>query len=315
MVFTTLEPYEKMFAAKDILAAENAMIAPNRIPPTQTENRSYLMLSANRLRHLNRLDTLEADNVIINLEDGVAPEEKRIARGMAALFISHLKQSHARLIVRVNPLGEGGEEDIALINRVRPDAIRIPKVRTQKDAARALALVDGEIAVHFSIETKEAFQIITDLRPNSRITTFYLGILDLLADLKLPHSLIAFGNPTMEFLLAKFLIDCKTAGVTPVGFTYQEYTKKESFRHWCRLQQTMGYRGISCISPDQIRIAHAVFGTDIREIEKARYIIDRFEAMARSGVTGFTDPRFGFIDEPIYKGALALLNGHPKNIR
>ena len=309
MVFTTLEPYEKILTAKDMKAAENAVVTPGRTAPTAIMNRSYLMLSANRLRHLNRLDTLTADNVIINLEDGIAPEEKPISRMLSALFISHLKQSHARLIVRVNPLGEGGEEDITLINRVRPDAVRIPKIRTVRDVNLALKLIDDGIDIHFSIETKEAFQNIAALRPDPRITTFYLGVLDLLADLAIPQSIITFGNPTMKYLLSKFLLDCKSIGVTPVGFTFQEYTKLESFRHWCRLQQKMGYGGTSCLSPDQVTIANHVFSPDTEEIEKARYLVMRFELMAAQGITGFTDERYGFIDEPIYKGALSLLKG------
>ena len=113
----------------------------------------------------------------------------------------------------------------------------------------------------------------------------------------------------MEYLLAKFLIDCKTAGITPVSFTYQEYTKLETYRHWCQKALKMGYTGTSCISPKQVEIANAVFGERKRELEKAHYVIERFEAMAKQGITGFTDERYGFIDEPIYKGALSLLKG------
>ena len=36
-------------------------------------------------------------------------------------------------------------------------------------------------------------------------------------------------------------------------------------------------------------------------------IVRLFEEHAVQGITGFTDERYGFIDEPIYKGALALL--------
>jgi len=247
--------------------------------------------------------------VIINLEDGVAPEQKAIARYMAAVFISNLTHSHTKLIVRVNPLGEGGEADIELLNRARPDAIRVPKIYSTEDAKKAAALIDPKIEIHFSVETKEAFADTGSLKVDPRVTTFYLGILDLLADLAIPQSVIAFGNPTMEYLLAKFLVDCKTAGVTPVSFTYQEYTKLESYRHWCKKALGMGYTGTSCLSPKQVEVANAVFGERERELEKARYVIARFEAMAKQGITGFTDERYGFIDEPIYKGALSVLKG------
>ncbi len=309
MVFESLDLFEKIFREKECDAAAGHIVTPQRTPPTRKEDRSYLMLSANNVKHLNKLDTLTADNVIINLEDGVAPEQKEIARYMAAVFISNLKASHTRIIVRVNPLGEGGEADIALLNTARPDAIRVPKIYNGDDAQKACALINPEIEVHFSVETKEAFADIGALKIAPRVTTFYLGVLDLLADLAVPQSVIAFGNPTMTYLLSKFLIDCKTSGVTPVSFTYQEYTKLESFRHWCKTALEMGYTGTSCLSPKQVAVANEVFGERKRELEKAKYVIERFEAMARTGVTGFKDERYGFIDEPIYKGALSLIKG------
>lgn len=309
MVFESTEIYEKIFRDRDVDTAQKHIVPPRRTPPSATENRSCLMLSANNVRHLNKLDTLSADTVIINLEDGVAPEQKEIARYLAAVFISNVRHSHTRLVVRVNPLGEGGKADIALLNTVRPDAIRVPKVYAAADARRACALIDPAIEVHFSVETKEAFADIGALKVDPRVTTFYLGVLDLLADLAIPQSVIAFGNRTMEHLMAKFLVECKTAGVTPVSFTYQEYTKLESFRHWCKRALAMGYTETSCLSPKQVSIANEVFGQRERELEKARYVIERFETMAKKGVTGFTDDRYGFIDEPIYKGALSLLKG------
>lgn len=309
MVFESTEIYEKLFEEKDVQAAEAHIITPRRTSPSKTENRSYLMLSANNVKHLNKLDTLSADNVIINLEDGVSPEQKPIARYLAAIFISNLKQSHTKVIVRVNPLGKGGEADIELLNRARPDAIRVPKIYCGDDAKKACRLIDPEIEVHFSVETKDAFADIGSLKVDPRVTTFYLGVLDLLADLAIPQSVIAFGNQTMEYLMSKFLIDCKTAGVTPVSFTYQEYTKLETYRYWCKKALNMGYTGTSCLSPKQVAVANEVFGGRKRELEKARYIIARFEAKAKTGVTGFTDATYGFIDEPIYKGALSLLKG------
>jgi citrate lyase subunit beta/citryl-CoA lyase len=71
----------------------------------------------------------------------------------------------------------------------------------------------------------------------------------------------------------------------------------------------MGYTGASCLSPKQVAVANEIFGERKCEMEKAHYIIERFEVMAKKGVTGFTDERYGFIDEPIYKGAVSLLKG------
>jgi citrate lyase subunit beta/citryl-CoA lyase len=70
----------------------------------------------------------------------------------------------------------------------------------------------------------------------------------------------------------------------------------------------MGYIAKGCISPDQVSLVNEIF-TDIElEIIKAKKIIKLFENQRKLGVTGFIDSDFGFIDEPIYKGALSLLS-------
>ena len=54
----------------------------------------------------------------------------------------------------------------------------------------------------------------------------------------------------------------------------------------------------------------SAFEIQDKEIQRAKYIVDLFEKMKEQGVTGFADERYGFIDEPIYKGALKLMQGH-----
>jgi len=309
MVFTDLNDFEKILSERDIDRAIGYIKTLEREKSANTLNRSYMMLSANKIRHLNKLDSLKCDNVIVNLEDGVSKEEKEIARYMAAIFISNLKESSSKIIVRVNPIGEGGEEDIALINTIKPDAIRVAKIKTVDDAKKACSLIDDDIEIHFSIETKEAFNKIVSLRTDKRITTFSLGIFDLLADMGIPHSTLKYDNPSIGYILGKFLIDCRSIGVNPVSFTYQEYKKLESFRHWCKIEKEMGYRSKSCISPKQAEIANEIFGISDAERERAEYIIRRFEEMQKNEITGFSDEKYGFIDEPIYKGAKKTVNG------
>jgi citrate lyase subunit beta / citryl-CoA lyase len=277
-------------------------------PCTIRTPHSYLMLSAHQLKHLNKLDSTLSDAVMINLEDGVAPEFKPMARAMAALFISNIKERKSKIIVRVNPLDEGGIDDIKVINQVKPDAIRVAKIRSISEAKQAVALIDPEIEIHFSIETASAFKLLTDLRVDERVTTFYLGILDLLADMKLPQNIVALGNATFETILAQFLLGSHIAQVTPVGFTYQAYKNLLTYEAYTKLQQKMGYTAFSCISPGQVKIVNRIFKEKNLEREKAKKVIALFEAHQKKGVTGFSDPEFGFIDEPIYKGALVTLN-------
>ena len=54
-------------------------------------------------------------------------------------------------------------------------------------------------------------------------------------------------------------------------------------------------------------MANRVFTPNPEEIERARAIVRSFEAEAEKGSTGFVHQQYGFIDDPIYRGAIGLL--------
>lgn len=270
--------------------------------------RSALMLSASNLKHLNKLDELKSDIVIVNLEDGVSEELKPKALRYAAVFISHLKKSNSKVIVRVNPLSSKFiEDELAILNQVKPDAIRFPKVESRNDIYKILDLVSTDIDIDLSIETKEALSNLTTFNFSNRIKRVYLGILDLLESMELSQNILKIGNSTIDYILSKFLIDSKVAGLTPISFVYQDYKNLDEFRKWCEYEKELGFDGKGCISPKQVEIANSVFNLSDNLIERAKYIEEIFLKMKSQGVTGFSDDKYGFIDEPIYKDALNIL--------
>jgi citrate lyase subunit beta/citryl-CoA lyase len=118
-----------------------------------------------------------------------------------------------------------------------PDAIRVPKIRTMEEVNSVCALLHNEIDLHLSIETADAWHNLSTLKTDKKVTTFYLGVLDLFADIKLSQSLINRDNPTMQYILSHFLITCKTMGVKPVSFVYQEFKNLDEFQKWLDLEK------------------------------------------------------------------------------
>ena len=278
-----------------------------RVINRRDDFKSPLMLSAHNLKHLNKIPELKTDAIILNLEDGVSAEIKPYALRLVMLTLSALENSDKKIIVRVNALDEGGAEEIEMLNSFRPDAIRLPKVRTVDDVNKALELCESEIELHLSIETKEAWLNLSSLRVNERVTAFYLGVLDLFADMELSQELIEVNNPLMHHILSQFLITAKAVGVKPVSFVFQDYRDETSFQKWLDLEKRIGFDAKGCLSPKQAEQVRTTFGVSQEALTKAHYIIEHFEANQKQGITGFSDDKYGFIDEPIYKGALALL--------
>lgn len=295
MIFNTIETLPTNYGNKQ------------KSPCTHARRRSNMMLNPLNLKHLNHIDENDADMITLNLEDAIAPSRKKEALHNIALFLSHMKDAKSFIIVRTNPLNEGGAEEITFLNEFDFDAVRVAKIKDQTEIAQALTLLSADKELHISLETKEAFENLSTLRIDKRLTTANLGILDLLTTLGLPQSIVTVKNPTIDYILSKFLVDAKTAGIHPISFMFQEYNDTETFRAWCEHEKMMGFESKACMGPKQVQIANEIFGINKYEIDRALYIKAIFEANADRGITGFMDDRYGFIDEPIYRDSLLLL--------
>ncbi len=263
---------------------------------------SVMMVNPLNQKHLDKVPFLDTGIAIINLEDGIAKEMKEKALENVCEFLKNLKEKKSKIVIRVNSIDNGAIKEIKKIIPFAPDAIRVSKIKTKQDVQKILEIIPKHIEIHLSIETKEAFNNIRKLKITSQITTLYLGILDLLNSLNISHDIFELGNPLIDYILSKFLIDSKTYGFFPIGFVFQDYNDIKTFKNWCLHLKKMGYSAIGSLGPKQSQIAKEIFGSQNKE--KAQYIINKFEEMKKQGITGFMDEKYGFIDEPIYKNAL-----------
>lgn len=296
MIFNSLDSIPKTYGNK------------KKPPCSHTRTRSNMMLNPLQIKHLNRIDRSDSDMITLNLEDAIAPSRKKEALHNIALFLSYMEHSQSFIIVRINPLHEGGKEEIEFLNDFSFDAIRVPKIESITQIKQALCLLNQEKKLHISLETKEALDALHTFGIDPRVTTANLGILDLLTSLKLPQSIVTLRNPTIDYILSKFLVDSKIAGIHPISFMFQEYNDTDTFQHWCKYEKDMGFISKACMGPKQVAIANAVFTTDKDALVRAKYIKEAFERESANNNNGFMDETYGFIDEPIYKDSLLILN-------
>lgn len=295
MIFNSLERLPKEFGTE------------KKAPALRKRYCSNMMLNPLKLKHLNRIDNMSADMITLNLEDAIAPSRKKEALHNIALFLSYLKESKSFIIVRTNPLDEGGKEEIEFLNSFSFDAVRVAKVKSREEILEIDKILSPDKEIHISLETKEAFHTLSTFSDIPRFTTANIGILDLLTSLGLPQSLVTHDNPTIHYILSKFLIDAKIAGVNPISFMFQDYQDTKGFRAWCELEKKMGFTTKACMGPLQVEIANEVFSVEKNEIVRAKHIKEAFETSSAKGENGFMDEDYGFIDEPIYRDALLVL--------
>jgi len=294
MIFENIGFLEEIIKKNDISSALR-LISKNSYPLATSKKRSVLMVSAHQAKHLNKIDSLPADVIMLNLEDGVPKEKKEIARVMIGVFLSNINNIDKEIVVRVNPLNEGGKEDIEFLEKFTFNAFRIPKVKHIEEIDDVFMMTNKQI--HASIETKEAFFNLKTLN-HPKLTTFYIGIYDLLNELALPHSIISSDNPLIHNILSDFSLTSRYLNITPIGFVYQQYKDTDGFSKWCALQKNLGMKGVGCITPTQCEIANKIFDEDT---EFAEMIVKRFEKEGPFTIDGL------YVDEPIYKNYLQIV--------
>ncbi len=123
MVFNSIDFIEKLSVVERL----NYLGDKKKKPAIKKEYHSNMMLNPLRLKHINKIDNLDADIITLNLEDAIAPSRKKEALYNIALFLSHLEKSKSFIIVRTNPLDSGGKEEIEFLNSFGFDAIRVAK--------------------------------------------------------------------------------------------------------------------------------------------------------------------------------------------
>jgi len=270
--------------------------------------KTSLMVNPTNPKHLEKLSSIEAQVAVINLEDGIADAKKEEALLLAMTALSSLEHSKALMCVRTNPIdSKFFESEIEAINIVRPDAVRIPKLRSKDELAKIEKMLHADIDIHLTIETKEAFNKISELKTSQRVTTLFLGAIDLLEDLGLGSSMIESKSETLRYMMCKFIVDSKSFGFTPVSFVWQNYADMDGFEEWLEIEKNMGFEAKACISPAQVKMANEFFKPSQKALEDALYIKEIYEKNEALGIGGFKDEKFGFIDAPIYKNAILML--------
>ena len=296
MIFENTKELEEIIKNNDIKKALKFIKKPTKKKLSITKKRSALMVSGHNIKHLNKIDEIKADIIILNLEDGVPREKKEIAKYMIAIFLTNYQNPDKELVIRINPLNNGGKEEIKFFEKFNINAFRIPKVNSIEDVDNVFFLTDKDL--HISVETKEIFINLKDFT-HPKIKAFYLGIYDLLNELNISHFVIKPQNPFIHKILSDFSIYSNYNNIHPIGFVYQQYKDIEGFTNWCLLQKNMGIKGVGCITPAQVKIANKIFDEDL---EFAKIIVERFEKEGPFTIDGL------YVDEPIYKNYLLLLN-------
>ena len=251
-----------------------------------SEPRSWLFVPADSEKKVGKALESEADAVIFDLEDSVAPAQKDAAR---AILKDLPKRSNGpQWWVRVNPLGsEFHKDDLTLIGSAYVHGIVLPKAESGADVIQ-LSHRTGNIPIHAIVTETAAslFGLLSYRQPNSPLAAMSWGAEDLSAALGASSKYNGDGSLSFTYQLARSLClaGAAAAGVQPVDGVFADFKDGKGLRAEAEAARRDGFTGKLAIHPAQVPIINAAFTPSEEDVRHAEEIVAAFEAHPNAGV-------------------------------
>lgn len=263
--------------------------------------RSFLFVPGDSDRKWEKASAGDADVIICDLEDAVAPSQKDEARERVAGWLDKAGGIRPSVFVRVNPLDTGlTRADLEAIIRPGLMGIVLPKSNSGDDVATLAQMIDpleaaaqieaGAIRILTLVtETPAAMFNLGSYAPaHPRLLGLTWGAEDLGAALGVSANKDENGNWTFPFEVARAqcLFAAANAGVAPIDTLYTDFRDPDGLEKDCRKARRDGFVGRLAIHPAQVETINRCFTPSEEELAHARKIVQAFAANPDAGTLG-----------------------------
>jgi citrate lyase subunit beta/citryl-CoA lyase len=253
------------------------------------------------------------DGVILDLEDSVHPGHKDAARLVVRNALRCIDFGPAERMVRINQLPLG-LADLSAIVPERPDLLLIPKT----EAAEQVVDVDARIReilekrpddpppvwlmpiLETALGIENAYSIAS---ASPAVVALTIGLEDYTADLGVPKTLQ--GTESL-YARGRLINSARAAGVQPIDSVFGDVGDEDGLRAWAARSRALGFEGMGCIHPRQIRPIHEAFAPTRAEIDRALGIVAAFEEAEAKGL-GVVSLGTRMVDPPVVLRAQRLV--------
>lgn len=248
---------------------------------------AYLYVPADSVRKLASAAQSQAQALILDLEDGVAPSAKDTAVKGAREFL--MAGHSAECWVRLDPSRWHADLGVLIASgcqTLRLRGVIVPKAESGAGIAAvserlaelegAAGLVVGSIAIIPLIETPLALDSLPELARAPRVLRFGMGEADLRAALGLRATVQGF-----ELLTARSAVVLASAAAglaPPIASTSTDFTDLEALAESSGRLRSLGFTARTAIHPAQLPAILRAFEPTPEELAQARKTLDAFES-------------------------------------
>jgi len=278
------------------------------IPPW----RSLLFVPADDARRCAKACTVEADAVILDLEDGVAADRKTAARACIEGAAAALREAGASVVVRINSGWHAALADLDVAVHAGADAIMVPKV---EDAARLRVLAQmlaeaetmhgreaGRTGLIALVESPAGLPALPELAAVPQVIGLAFGSEDFCLELGVAPTPAVLELPSKQLALAAA---ARGLMALAVPLSIINFRDTEAYAAAVAAGAGWGINGALCIHPAQVAIANRGFAADPAQAREAQRIVDAWQARAEGAAVVALDGQM--IDLPVIERARRLL--------
>ena len=269
--------------------------------------RSFIFTPPLKINMYDKAIKSGTDIICLELEDGIAPSDKSVARHNVIEIINKKKRStNVEVLIRINSIRETfGLLDIAAIlhNKIQPDGLLVPKIKSPEE----LKILDNlftekklNTKFHAIIETNSGLEKANEIAKSSnRLESLFFGAVDMSAELKCLNS---WNNLLYARSRVVHAAASKQLDVIDVPFLDLDNMKK--MKEEATKSKNLGFTGKGAIHPKQIKILNTVFTPTVQEVRKAKKIINLFEE-STSGLVLYEGK---LIEKPVLREMHRIVN-------
>lgn len=240
--------------------------------------RSALYVPGDHNRAMAKATNLPADMLIFDLEDGVAPERKAIARDAIVQSLNESEHT-AHTLIRANHLSTSYyTHDIAAIAESGTDGIMLSKVSGTKDIDQAvsdLAKHDrADMPIWCNVETPLGVTNINSIAAHPNVAGIVVGTNDLANDLRIIRTSDRAG---LMHSLQAIQLAARAYDKIVLDGTFVDLEDMDGLRTEAKQGRILGFDGKTLIHPKQIEIANEIFSPSEEDVAQAKAIIETYE--------------------------------------
>lgn len=284
--------------------------------------RSCLSVPGSSERMLVKARTLPADEVVIDLEDAVAPAQKDEARETTVAALRDNGWQARSIAVRVNGTDTPWfERDVRELTERAGEAlgsIVVPKVESAADLEPLERMLESSagreepLGVQALIETAAGLARVNEIAAAiPRLEALIIGYADLAASLGRPPS-VRHDPERWGFALDTVLVAARASGIQAIDGPHLQIDDLDGLSAAAGRARELGYDGKWALHPSQIGPINDVFSPTEKELARARAILEALEQAEGGARAGAALLDGEMVDAATRKLALNVLARAPE---